>query len=85
MLKLNDSFQQDIFGFPQDVDQNRGFHHAAYRSFVLWRHRRLGAGNCLVVPSCCVVAIRQKFPDPFGNYTGYIHQEDLDIVEIIFS
>ena len=85
MLKLNDSFQQDIFGFPQDVDQNRGFRHAAYQSFVLWRHRRLGAGNCLVVPSCCVVAIRQKFPDPFGNYTGYIHQEDLDIVEIIFS
>ena len=63
MLKLNEN---------QDVDQNRGFRHAAYQSFVLWRHGRLGAGNRLVVSSCCVVAIRQKFPDPFGNYTGYI-------------
>ncbi|XP_035679340.1 glycine-rich protein DOT1-like isoform X2 [Branchiostoma floridae] len=50
----------------------RGFRHAAYRQWVLWHYGRLGQGNRVVVPSCVTFRIRDEFPDPLRQYTGYI-------------
>uniref|UniRef100_A0A673LFX2 P2X purinoreceptor 7 intracellular domain-containing protein n=1 Tax=Sinocyclocheilus rhinocerous TaxID=307959 RepID=A0A673LFX2_9TELE len=36
--------------------------YAAYRQF----------GHRVVIPSCCVWTIRDRFPDPHGQYQGYL-------------
>ncbi|GLD47922.1 P2X purinoceptor 7-like protein [Lates japonicus] len=51
---------------------NRQRRKAAYRRFVEWKYESLGSRNREVIPSCCVWKIRNCFPDPQGQYTGFI-------------
>ena len=65
-------YRQDMLAYPTENDRAKGRRHAGYRQYTLWKHGRLGAGNRLPIPSCCVWRIRDKYPDQFGQYTGFI-------------
>ncbi|XP_063956777.1 uncharacterized protein LOC129269420 isoform X1 [Lytechinus pictus] len=62
----------------EDDNQAPGAEHnrirwQVYRSYTLWQHGRLGAGNRVVIPSCVVTRTRSRYPDPNDHYTGFHH------------
>lgn len=71
VLSLARLYRREILVYPDERDLCKANRHAAYRQFTLWRHGRLGQGVRLVIPSCCVWLIRDRYPDPYGQYTGF--------------
>lgn len=55
----------------EEGDINKVQRYAAYRQFILWKYGYLGEGVRIAIYSCCVCAIRNTFPDPTGQYTGF--------------
>ena len=70
VLDIAMRYHKDVLAL-DDPRNNENFRHAAYRQYILWQYGRLGQGNRRVVPSCCVLAIRSRYPSPNGIYTGY--------------
>lgn len=72
VLAIARLMRRDILVIDDESDLNKANRHQAYRQFILWQHGRLGTGDRRVIPSCSVWAIRDKYPDAFGQYTGFI-------------
>ncbi|XP_036438126.1 uncharacterized protein LOC118815846 isoform X2 [Colossoma macropomum] len=65
----------------QTADDLKAYRNAAYGRFVTWKYGPLGPGIRVPVPSCCVWRIRDKYPDPHGQYTGFIGSPQKDSPE----
>ncbi|KAL3879772.1 hypothetical protein ACJMK2_032058 [Sinanodonta woodiana] len=72
VLLVAQRYRQDVLATEEDDNYNRGKRHAAYRQFILWTFGYLGAGNRRAIPGCCVWRIRDKYPDSFSQYRGFI-------------
>ena len=70
VLDIAMRYREDVLALDHPRN-NENFRHMAYRQFILWQHGRLGQGNRRVFPSCCVLAIRARYPSQNGIYTGY--------------
>ncbi|KAH3715588.1 hypothetical protein DPMN_058300 [Dreissena polymorpha] len=76
-LYSQQQYRQDVFSFNAETldDVNKSFRHAAYRQFTILMHGKLTAGDRRTVPACCVKLIREKFPSPSGQFTGFVPGE----------
>jgi hypothetical protein len=70
VLDIAMRYREDVLVL-DNARNNENFRHAAYRQYIIWQHGRLGQGNRRVIPSCCVLAIRARYPSPNGIYTGF--------------
>lgn len=66
------SFREDCLVSGQPGDDNWEYVSAACRHYTFWQRGSLGQGNLFVIPSCCVCAIRDRYPDPYGQFTGFV-------------
>ena len=65
----------DLLKF-EEPNENRAFRFQAYRQFTLWAHGKLGRRAAKIIPACCTVAIRKKYPDPEGKYKVFFATKD---------
>ena len=61
----------EYLAVPVERDNN-AMRHGAYTAYTLMVYNRLGAGVRRVIPSCVVWAIRERYPERTGQYTGFI-------------
>ena len=71
VLTVAMGMRNDLLCEKQEDDHNRAFRHKACRQFVMWRSGRLRIGDRRVIPSCVVTRVRNVFPNPRGQYTGF--------------
>ena len=76
VLGVNMRVREDELANLEDRS-NANYRHYSYRNYIYWRFGRLGRGQRMVVPSCCVLKIRSNFPSPDGIYRGFIPGENL--------
>ena len=62
---------REILGNLNRERNMRAMRHTSYRQFVMLKYGHLGKSNRVVIPSCTVWMIRDKYPSPDGHYTGF--------------
>lgn len=55
---------------------NKNYRYFAYRNYIDLMFGKLGKHNRRLIPACIVKNIRQTWPDPDGNYVGFIDVDE---------
>ncbi|XP_010748921.3 P2X purinoceptor 7 isoform X1 [Larimichthys crocea] len=61
----------DPLSLPADRGQNAALRHCAYRQYITWRFGVPPNDTHPAIPSCCVWRIREEYPSPDGQYSGF--------------
>lgn len=56
---------------PPEGAQTSSLRHCAYRQYVSWRFGVPPQDTHPAIPSCCVWRIREEYPSPDGQYSGF--------------
>ena len=54
--------------------KNNNYRHNAYRYYIYFKIGLLGCGVRKVIPSCVVLEVRRRWPDPNGLYSGHVRE-----------
>ncbi|XP_045891147.1 P2X purinoceptor 7 isoform X2 [Micropterus dolomieu] len=62
---------QDPLSPPADKGQTAALRHCAYRQYISWRFGVPPKDTHPAIPSCCVWRIREAYPSPHREYSGF--------------
>ncbi|XP_034027136.1 P2X purinoceptor 7 [Thalassophryne amazonica] len=62
---------QNPLSSPSLQGQTAALRHCAYKRYISWRFGVLPGYAHPVIPSCCVWRIREDYPSPDGQYSGF--------------
>lgn len=62
---------------------NKNYRHHAYHGYINFMFGKLGRHCRKVIPACIVQKIREKWPEPSGQYVGFVDvNDDGETIEI---
>ncbi|KAM9360252.1 P2X purinoceptor 7 [Symphorus nematophorus] len=62
---------RDPLSSPPDQGQTAALRHCAYRQYISWRFGVTPNDTHPTIPSCCVWRVREEYPSPDGQYSGF--------------
>nr|XP_046241815.1 P2X purinoceptor 7 isoform X2 [Scatophagus argus] len=62
---------RDPLSSPADRRQTAALRHCAYRQYISWRFGVPPNDTHPAIPSCCVWRVREEYPSPDGQYSGF--------------
>ncbi|KAF7665986.1 hypothetical protein LDENG_00124000 [Lucifuga dentata] len=62
---------RDPLSPPPDPSQTTTLRHCAYRQYISWRFGVPHSDTHPAIPRCCVQRIREEYPSPDGQYSGF--------------
>jgi hypothetical protein len=68
---LHDGYVMEHYATATSFTNNR-VRFRAYSAFIFAQYGRLGKKNRVKPPKCAILKIREQFPEPNGNYVGFM-------------
>ena len=71
VLRTALSAMNQMRGDSMGTIDNKAYRFAGYKQYTFWVHNRLGKGIRMVIPSCAVWRIRNKFSSKDNKYVPF--------------
>ena len=74
MINYHSDDENMMTGREGNMVPNSTVRKGAYKLFTYMKFGHLGKGTRIPVPDCVTQKIREKYPEPDGNYVGFQHE-----------